>query len=390
MRKVLIACVASITVAAACSAAAQMRAEAHLDKQSYLAGEPVYVIWDFTNSGSTAVPFDRVDPDCPEPDINAPLPFAEPTVFPYPHDGIINCGFYTAPLNPHETYEKRFLLNHRFDLTKPGEYSFVVSLQTGTAASGLSESQAREFPTRKLKLVLRPSTEAALRMAYQPYLDALKSEDSPNRLEALHAVADSGQRFAEEELLRFSSDPRNGSNFQDIANEGLARLRTPAACARLAELADHPELHHQQMAIQQLGKCGDPGYMLFLFRLADRDSTSRQFAILAAGEVGGEAAVDRLLGLHLQNSAEWETKLYALARTGSGRAAKAIIDALPYLHDGTLQYAALRSLATLTHRESRAKDFATQSQEWKQWWITSQRKAFYKPRDWRVPLTPLN
>ncbi|HEY4052431.1 MAG TPA: HEAT repeat domain-containing protein [Terriglobales bacterium] len=165
-------------------------------------------------------------------------------MFPYPHDGIIDCESFSAPLKPQETYEKKFLLNHRFDLTKPGKYDFVISLQTGTVRSGQPDTQARGFQTRKLKLVLRPSTEAALKAVYQPYFDALKSEDSPNRLEALRALADSGQAFVEAELLRFSSDPRSGSDFQNIANEGLARLRTPAACARLAELADHPESHH--------------------------------------------------------------------------------------------------------------------------------------------------
>ncbi|HEY4052432.1 MAG TPA: hypothetical protein VGL74_01740 [Terriglobales bacterium] len=116
----------------------------------------------------------------------------------------------------------------------------------------------------------------------------------------------------------------------------------------------------------------------------------RQFAILGAGEAGGEAAVDRLIRLHLQSSAERETEFYALARTGSERAAKAIIDALPYLQDSTIRYAALRSLATLTHHESREKDFVVQSQEWKQWWAISPNKVIYKPRDWRVPITPLN
>jgi hypothetical protein len=278
MGKILIAIVASFALAAACPAAAQIRAEAHLDKQSYLAGEPVYVIWNFTNLGSTAVPFDRFDPYCPEPDINAPLPFAEPNVFSYPHDGIVDCEFLSAPLTPQETYEKKFLLNHRFDLTKPGEYDFVVSLQTGTVRSGLPEIQ---------KLVLRPSTEAELRSIYQPYFDVLNSDAYSQKREALRVLADSGAKFVETELLRFSSDPRKGMDLQDIANEGLARLRTPAACARLAELADHPELHHQETAIEQLGRCGDPDYMLFLFRLADRDSAMRQFAILAAGEAGG-------------------------------------------------------------------------------------------------------
>lgn len=389
MRQGLIAIVGCIGIAAVCPSAAQIRAEAHLDKKSYLAGEPVFVVWEYKNIGSVDVPFEKFDPYCPEPGIRAPLGFAEPTVFPYPHDSIFDCESIMSSLIPGETYETKFLLNHRFDVSKPGTYDIVVPLGTGIGNS------VHPFPgtldgTKTLTVILQRATETVLRRAYQPYFDVLNSDAYSQKREALRVLADSGAKFAETELLRFSSDPQSGFDSQDLADDGLARLRTPAACARLAELADHPELHHQQAAIQQLGQCGDPGYMLLLFRLADRDSAVRQFAILAAGEVGGEAAVDRLLSLHLQNSAEWETKFYGLARTGSERAARAIIDALPYLHDGTLQYAALRSLATLTHRESREKDFAAQSQEWKQWWATSPKKMIYKPRDWRVPLTPLN
>jgi len=116
----------------------------------------------------------------------------------------------------------------------------------------------------------------------------------------------------------------------------------------------------------------------------------RQFAIFAAAEAGGEAAVDRLLGLRTQGSLERETEFYALGRTGSERAAKAIIDALPYLQDGTVRYAALRSLATLTHHESREDNISAQTQQWNEWWAKSQNRKIYKPRDWRIPLTPLN
>ena len=238
-------------------------------------------------------------------------------------------------------------------------------------------------------MVLQPSSEAELRTAYQPYLDTLRSGDTTARREALRVLADSGAKFSETDLLRFSSDPRNGADLQDIAEEGLARLKTPAACARLSELADHPELHHQQKAIEQLAQCGDSTYMLFLFRLADRDRAMRGFAILGAGEIGGEAAVDRLLSLASQGSLDREKALYALGRTGSERAARSLIELLPLLADADSRLAALRSLSTLTHHESKKKEFGAQVQEWKQWWATSQKKQIYKPRDWQVPLTPL-
>ena len=114
MRKALIAFVGFIGIAACFPAAAQIRVEAHLDKVSYLAGEPVFVIWDYTNMGSTVVPFDEFYPYCPEPGIRAPFDFVEPTVFPYPHDpGILDCEFVMSQLKPGETHETRFLLNRR-------------------------------------------------------------------------------------------------------------------------------------------------------------------------------------------------------------------------------------------------------------------------------------
>ena len=370
-------------------ASAQIKAQVHLDKDHYLAGEPVFVLWEYKNVGSS-IPFDRFDPYCPEPEVSAPsLRFAEPTVFPYPHDGTFDCRSIRGSLNPGKTYTTRFLLNHRFDLSSPGEYDLVVPLGTGINGSGDELLPGVYSETRKLSLVLQPSSEAELRSAYQPYLDALRNDVNAEKREALRVLADSGAKFAETDMLRFSSDPRSGADLQDIAQEGLARLKTPAACARLAELADQPELHHQQKAIEQLARCGDSTYMLFLFRLADRDRAVRDFAILGAGEVGGDAAVDRLLSLASQGSLDREKALYALGRTGSERAARSIIESLPLLQDGASRLAALQSLSILTHYESKKKGFEAQVQEWKQWWATSQKKHIYKPRDWQVPLTPL-
>ena len=388
MRNLSLVFLTSIFFAHAAGTWAQIRAEVYLDRGRYLAGEPVFLIWEYTNVGSTAIPFERFDPYCPEPLGDVPsLPFAQPTVFPFPHDGILDCESVIAPLKPGETYETKFLLNHRFDLSKPGEYTLTVPLGTGMYNSSNPHMPGDSFGTKQLSLILRSTNDAELRAAYQPYFDALKSDMSARTREAIRVLADSGAKFAETDLLRFSSDPRNGFDVQEVADEGLARLKTPAACARLAELANHPELHDQQAAVDRLGRCGDPAYMLFLFQLADRDRTIRDFAISAAAEAGGDAAVDRIL---LHASFDREKFFYALGRTGSERAAKTIIDALPLLHDSYSQYAALRSLTTLTHRESRKKDFESQVRDWEEWWANYRVKEIYKPRDWHVPLTPLN
>jgi len=48
-----------------------------LDKNKYLVGEPVFVVWEYKNIGSPDVPFERFDPYCPEPGIRAPFEFAK-------------------------------------------------------------------------------------------------------------------------------------------------------------------------------------------------------------------------------------------------------------------------------------------------------------------------
>ncbi|HXW92412.1 MAG TPA: hypothetical protein VEK33_17820 [Terriglobales bacterium] len=116
----------------------------------------------------------------------------------------------------------------------------------------------------------------------------------------------------------------------------------------------------------------------------------RYFAVLAAGEIGGDAAVERLLRLASPGSLDRENSFVALGRTGSKPAAKAIVETLPSLQEGSNAFAALSSLTTLTHHESREREFGRKVQQWKQWWEKSQNEPIYKPRDWRVPVTSLN
>jgi hypothetical protein len=379
---IVFAFVALMLLANAVFASAQIRAIAHLDKGRYLADAPVFVVWDYTNLGPTAVPFDRNDPYCPQPWITAPkLSLAVPTIFPAAYDvGAYDCTSTKGSLRAGETFETKFLLNDRFDLSAPGKYNLVVPLGHGINR------------TVNLSLVLQPASERALRAAYQPYLNALELNPAADLQTAIRVLADSDASFAEPYLLRYSIDPLSGGDLRRIANEGLGRLRGPGACARLAELAAHPELHFQQSAIQEMAQCG-ARYMLFLFQLAQfglPDQADRDFALASAGEAGGEAAVDRLLGLMLQPSVNREAVLYALARTGSSRATAAIIDALPSLVDADSRYGALQALKTLTHHESREKDYEAQVWQGKRWWANPENRKTYKPRDWSVPLIPLN
>jgi hypothetical protein len=359
---------------------AQIDVQVHLDKPRHLAGEPVYLIWEYTNNGASPALIGQDDLYCDEPRIEAPS--LAPAV-PPGCSGELAVHFCTSSatyFKPGEKLVASYLLNHRFDLTKPGEYELTA--WDRPEAGGVSQKKT-------FRLVLNRSSEEDLRSAYEPYFKALASSDLMSRTEAVRALAGSGARFTENALLQVSLDPRSDSYDRSLANAGLARLRTPLACARLAELAVHPELHQQQRAIMDLGRCGDSGYMSLLFGLADRGDPNRSMLFSAAAEAGGEAAVDRLLQLASRGSPDRETALYALGRTGSGRAARAILDALPSLSGEPALYAALTSLKTLTHRESKQKDLAAQAREWADWWATSQQREIYPPRNCSGGILPL-
>jgi len=389
----------SLLLAAGCFSVsvAQINVQAHLDKDRYAAGAPVFVIWEYTNAGSSPVPFVEPDPYCEGASITAPeLTLAAPPICPYTGT-VLECFSIRRRLKPGEKYIVRYLLNDLFELRKPGTYEITVD------PPGLANSTLGNAGQTTLKLVLVPAGERELEDVYRPFIVALNSSDANEQAEAgrsllgisfadaVRVLADSRLPSAESALLRISSDPLTDNYVQGIADKGLTRLRTPAACARLGELAVHPELHQQQEAIEELGKCGDSRYAMILFQLADNAdivSASRSLALSAAGELGGDWVIDRLLSKASQGSLDRTAALYALGRTGSARAARAIVDMLPSLL-GDNRTAALFSLKTLTHQESLAKDFDAQAREWKDWWAGARKKEIYRPRDCQGGIQPL-
>lgn len=74
----------------------------------------------------------------------------------------------------------------------------------------------------------------------------------PNALKAAALSNDPG-----EANVRRRSTTWSPASSPALADASLARLQTPAAFARLAELAVHLELHQQQRAMEELGQCGD-------------------------------------------------------------------------------------------------------------------------------------
>lgn len=360
------------------ASAAGIDVQSRLDKERHLAGEPVYLIIQYTNNGNAVEVLNSPGPYCVEPTLEpTSLRRAVPPVCPDFGFGAANCSSVLRRLRPGETYAAKYLLNSRFDLNEPGTYTLTVS------EGAIGEPS---WSAKTVSLVLDRASEQELRAVYQPYFAALDSWGS-DRAEAVRVLAGAGASFTQDALLQASLDPRNDLYVQSVADLGLVRLRTRVACARLAELA---VLHRQQQAIVALGQCGDPGYMQLLFNLAateDHAPATNAFALAAAAEAGGEAAVDRLLNMMLLP--DREAVFLALGRTGSPRAAKAIIDALPSVTVDTTQYVALAALTTLTHRQSKQPNFAARAKEWKDWWTSEGTKQTFGPRDCRGGISPL-
>ncbi len=77
MLKFLIALVACMDIAGPCPAAASDKPQKFIWTRTNISSETVFVVWEYKNIGSPDMPFETLDPYCPEPGIRAPFEFAK-------------------------------------------------------------------------------------------------------------------------------------------------------------------------------------------------------------------------------------------------------------------------------------------------------------------------
>lgn len=352
---------------------AQIRGRLYPEKQTYLVGEPAFVVLDLANPESQPV---WVSMSCVWLDTR----FVAPTA-PKPHRGVSlfgcwggiggSCGGGAKEIRPGGHYTRRYLLDGPFRIDAPGIYPIrawhKVDLYTGENSFQILSSQE---VVSEFELTFIAGGESELAAAYAPILRDLKSPDPETSWLARMAVLQNPPLFLEDAILALSHDPQTAVS----AISGLQRLATPRAKARLAELsaAGDPD------AITALGELGDPAYCSLMLDVArSNPEYSRFIALRAAGYLCGKAALPFLAGV--LTKADSSARFAAADALGNSRSREAVSLLIPLLLDAdpNVRRAARESLATLTHRRSKRDEGTARAvhDDWTAWWASNRATA---------------
>ena len=362
-----------------------VQARYYPSKETFLAGEPVFILLELHNSETKPLEIVAVTNSglCAllmglQVEVNG----AKPRMYqaPYCQGGFVgSCLGGVVELGSEETHLQRYLLNDWFDLEEAGIYSVRISQELGLRQPGDNQKTPLGRVEGRFSLSIVPATEPTLRQAYEPILRQLSSSDPMLRYEARNIIATMAPPFLEDIIVGFgySSDPSE----QSAAVTALERLNTPRSRTELARLARETEGAVRQQAIFALGRIGNLAHLPLMQELAScEDRYVQHAAIRSAGRVGGQDAVAFLrLLLRSDDPAVRHDAVFGLANTGSRDAVAAIIEMLQD-PDPMVRQSATIALPGITHRSvpgdmqdrAKAKEAA---RRWARWWVLNWDKA---------------
>src|ERR1700676_162203 len=176
------------------------------EKGAYLAGEPVFIVFELTNMSSQIVSVD--DGTCFHSfDVIAPAePRKELSLYGCTAGGIAgSCGSGIVLLKARETITRRFLLPKSLP-DEPGDYEVQARQQVHTYAEGSSERLSQQDVNTNLTIHIVPGSREALRRTYQSVLNDLASSDAHQAFLAIEAVTDYPQPFLKDFFLNISKN----------------------------------------------------------------------------------------------------------------------------------------------------------------------------------------
>ena len=372
-------------VSASKPAAAQVRVDTRLEKARYLAGEPVFVIVDVTNSraeparaGETFPIRARVDlalVDQPKRDLLKALTTCAPVA-----SGTL-AGFgssaHAEQLPPDARTTLRYLLQG-YDLP-PGRYRLEATGRVDVGAQDVTIGQSFD-------LVVEEGGVEKLREAFAPYLAAADGTDAQLRWEARRAILTAAPPFLEERIAQFTREGDLwGNGNAPVGAEALARIGTPAARTVLQTLAlesADPLLRDTFLsALASVATSHDQPFFAALLQDGSKPIAVRRVAALGLGRIGSREAIDTL-GRFMRN-AERELLTFAFAGLANSRSRDAVpvlISTIDWAPDPYVRVGGWRhefeggdvcdALLTLTHYRwcAGTSDRTGRKQLWEQWW----------------------
>jgi hypothetical protein len=383
-------------------AGSQLDGRFYLSKETYSAGEPVFLIFEVKNNGKQPVMIGIADPlsFCGGYEIEVKGAKKRDSFGCYGGVGG-SCASSAEVLKPGSTHVDRILLNQSYDLRQSGQYSLQVSheLPYGPGDDDLAilnSDGTHENFTAQLEIVLESSRDGELKPEFQKYVLDLQSADPRTRLDAARVIANLTPPFLEGTILHMLDSP----DLEYFAVRGLRNLGTPAAHQALVSFVEKSQPTQvtgtYQDAIRYLGQIGDRSDLGLLLQVAHAnplDSYSREVAMESAGEVGGDDAVPFLVS-ELKNLSidVRQSAVRALYLTSSRNAVPVLIELLLSPEDrvsGTAEF----GLQVLTHRSATENNSgakpATGYTKWTQWWNSHRESATIFKNDECGDVVPL-
>jgi hypothetical protein len=347
------------------------------EKLEYLVGEPIIVDFEVVNHSHKVGEIaesncDDIGPGPFEVDGSARKKNAAP--FGCRRMPIsIDCLIGGSEIRAGGKYIKRVFLNGPFALDSPGTYHVRARSNQNIGGPGSSEVLAHLNVESEFEVTLRAPQQGELENAYKPFFHDLKSKDPMIRYFAAFAITQNPPVFAEASISALAIDAITGT----VRAEGLGRLGTPTARAKLIEMASSGSEEFRQPAIQALGELGNPNDCEAMLDIGNQNRNYTQGeAYMYAGRICKEQAIPALLR-PLPNA---DAPLYgyltvAFANTMSRDAIPPLIGLLANINEG-VRSEAEEALETMTHRKSHygiasAESSDESRMEWTKWWAAN-------------------
>lgn len=375
------------------AALGQLHGEISMAKDVYLAGEPVYVHFEVTNTGKDAVQYltdgDPYVEECSGYEIEV---LTGPAVkHPSCQRGkLASCLSGNDLLAPGATLRQNLLVNYAHDVSKPGKYEIRATqgLTYGVAGELLKAAGSKVFRVEKrFEIEVVPGSHEQLENVYRVYMKNLESDDPDIERDAERAIVSGAPAWLEETIIGML----RRYNTRELALLGLKNLNTARSREELAKIVENSSEYTGEnlTAVGYLAQMGDKKYFPLLLGIAKKQPADQgQEYVLAAAELGGDEAVPYLRALLGSAEARERTKgVLGLKKTGSREAVPVLIAALKDANADVGRMAA-SGLTVLTHRAASVNRSemsdppAEHYGEWSKWWEANGSSAkVYGPRE---------
>jgi hypothetical protein len=369
-------------------AGAQLVGHISLVKETYMAGEPVYVQFELTNVGKEPVQYTSGDPyadGCGSYTIEVRSGPAV-THSSCRQEGANECIMATQILAAGETQHENILVNYTHDVSKVGNYEIhaVRALKYGPFTGGTEAAAGNQAFKVEARFPIRVTAadREMLEVLYRPYVVNLGSRDAEIQTDAERVIVSGAPAWLEDTIVGMLRQ----STSREFALLGLRNLNTARSRAELAKIVQSTSelTQENEAAIGYLAQMGDKKYFPLLLSVAQKEAPSdaRDY-VLAAAELGGEDALPFLRGL--LSSADPVARangVMGLEKTGRRAAVALLIEELKDAN-ADLGKLALSGLTGLTHRSASAEGKPAEMYgRWAQWWAANGKSAaVYGPRE---------